>query len=159
MWKEFKAFVMRGNVIDLAVAVVIGAAFTAVVNAIVANLINPLISAIFQAGMLDKALVVPIPTIGGGESKLMFGAIIGAVIQFLAVAVVVYFVFVVPMNHFRKLAEARRAVSDEAEEDKLPADVELLTQIRDLLAAEADAKLAAPKPDGSGGRHADAATE
>jgi large conductance mechanosensitive channel len=159
MIKGFREFIMRGNVIDLAVAVVIGAAFTAVVNAIVANLINPLISAIFQAGMLDKALVVPIPTIGGGESKLMFGAIIGAVIQFLAVAVVVYFVFVVPMNHFRKLAEARRAVSEEPEEAQLPADVELLTQIRDLLAAQADASLTTPKPEGAGGRHADGPTE
>ena len=136
MIKGFREFIMRGNVIDLAVAVVIGAAFTAVVNAIVANLINPLISAIFQAGMLDKALVVPIPTIGGGESKLMFGAIIGAVIQFLAVAVVVYFVFVVPMNHFRKLAEARRAVSDEAEEDKLPADADRLETLMAMVEAK-----------------------
>jgi large conductance mechanosensitive channel len=149
MIKGFREFIMRGNVIDLAVAVVIGAAFTAVVNAIVAGLINPLVSAVFNAQSLDGALKVPIPTVSGGTSFLTFGAIIGALIQFLAVAVVVYFVFVMPMNHFRKLAEARRGVGQEAEEEKLPADVELLTQIRDLLASQADAKLQA------GGRHAD----
>ncbi|GAB3614219.1 MscL family protein [Humibacter ginsengisoli] len=157
--KGFKEFIMRGNVIDLAVAVVIGAAFTAVVNAIVAGLINPLVSAIFNSKSLDNALKVGIPTLSGGTSWLTFGAIIGALIQFLAVAVVVYFVFVVPMNHFRKLAESRRGVTP-AEEEKLPADVELLTQIRDLLAAQADAQLAAPRADGgTGGRHANGATE
>ena len=158
MIKGFKEFIMRGNVIDLAVAVVIGAAFTAIVNAIVAGLINPLISAVFRAGALDKALVVPVPTIGGGTSNLMFGSIIGAVIQFLAVAVVVYFVFVFPMNHFRERAEARRAVNTGTEAEKLPADVELLTQIRDLLAAQADGALAVPKAEGTG-RHADGATD
>jgi len=157
MLKGFKEFIMRGNVIDLAVAVVIGAAFTAVVNAIVASLINPLISAVFNAKSLDDALKVGIPTVSGGTSYLAFGAIIGAVIQFLAVAVVVYFVFVMPMNHFRARAEARRAVSAQPEEEQLPADVELLTQIRDLLAAQADAKLLPPSD--AGGRHAPGATD
>lgn len=159
MIKGFREFIMRGNVIDLAVAVVIGAAFTAVVNAIVNSLINPLISAVFNAKSLDKAFMVGIPTVSGGTSNLAFGAIIGAVIQFLAVAVVVYFVFVMPMNHFRKLAEARRAVNADDEAEQLPADVELLTQIRDLLAAQADAGLATAKAEGAGGRHADSATE
>jgi large conductance mechanosensitive channel len=148
--KGFKEFIMRGNVIDLAVAVVIGAAFTAVVNAIVTGLINPLISAVFNAKSLDGALKVGISTVSGGTSYLTFGAIIGAVIQFLAVAVVVYFVFVMPMNHFRKLAEARRAAGRKPEDEPLT-DVDLLTDIRDLLAAQADAKLQAA------GRHADGA--
>ncbi|QDZ14704.1 large conductance mechanosensitive channel protein MscL [Humibacter ginsenosidimutans] len=157
MIKGFKEFIMRGNVIDLAVAVVIGAAFTAVVNAIVASLINPLISAVFKADSLDKALKVPIPTVGGGTTYLAFGAIIGAVIQFLAVALVVYFVFVLPMNHFRERAEAKRAVTAGDEAEALPADVELLTQIRDLLAAQADANLLdAARSEAAGGRHSDA---
>jgi large conductance mechanosensitive channel len=158
MIKGFREFIMRGNVIDLAVAVVIGAAFTAVVNAIVTNLINPLISAVFKAGSLDEALRVPIPTIGGGTTHLAFGAIIGAVIQFLAVALVVYFVFVFPMNHFRERAEKRRAINGEPEAEPVPADVELLTQIRDLLAAQADGSLNAPS-ENTGGRHADGPTE
>ena len=155
MIKGFKEFIMRGNVIDLAVAVVIGAAFTAVVNAIVTGLINPLISAVFDAKSLDTALQVGVPTVSGGTSYLAFGAIIGALIQFLAVALVVYFVFVMPMNHFRKLADARRKAGQDPAPDEVPADVELLTEIRDLLAAQADAKLA----DGAGGRHADGAAE
>ena len=158
MIKGFKEFIMRGNVIDLAVAVVIGAAFTAVVNAIVNSLINPLISAVFKAASLDKALMVAIPAVGGGHTYLAFGAIIAAVIQFLAVAVVVYFVFVFPMNHFRERAEARRAVNAPTEPEPLPADVELLTQIRDLLAAQADAALAAPG-ESTGGRHADGSSD
>jgi len=157
MIKGFREFIMRGNVIDLAVAVVIGAAFTAGVNSIVNNLINPLISAVFKAGALDNALIVSIPTLGGGESKLMFGAIVGAVIQFLAVAVVVYFVFVFPMNHVRERAAARKGLNAEPEDEPVPADVELLTQIRDLLAAQADASLASPG-DNAGGRHADGPT-
>ncbi|MHA7985782.1 large conductance mechanosensitive channel protein MscL [Rathayibacter sp. CAU 1779] len=154
MIKGFRDFIMRGNVIDLAVAVVIGAAFTAVVNAIVNSLINPLISAVFKAGSLDQALKVPMPTVGGGTTYLAFGAIIGAVIQFLAVALVVYFVFVMPMNHFRQRAEQKRGVNAEPEEEALPPDVELLTQIRDLLAAQADSQLPGGKADGQSGRHA-----
>jgi large conductance mechanosensitive channel len=88
----------------------------------------------------------------------MFGAIIAALIQFLAVAVVVYFAFVFPMNHFRERAEARRGLNAEPETEVLPADVELLTQIRDLLAAQADAALIAPG-EAAGGRHADGSTD
>ena len=69
MIKGFKEFILRGNVIDLAVAVVIGAAFTAVVNSIVNNLINPLIGVIFQADSLDTALVIEIPTLSGGVAE------------------------------------------------------------------------------------------
>ena len=101
MFKGFKEFILRGNVIDLAVAVVIGAAFTAVVNSIVANIFNPVISALFQADSLDNAGIV-----GIGDAQIKFGAVLGAIIQFLIVAVVVYFVFVVPINHLKKAAFA-----------------------------------------------------
>jgi len=121
MIKGFKDFIMRGNVIDLAVAVVIGAAFTAVVNAIVEGLINPLIGLIFKADSLDKLTIGPIA----------WGHIVGAIISFLAVAVVVYFVFVLPMNHFKE-RQARKAGVAEAPEE-LPSEQELLIQIRDLL--------------------------
>ena len=130
MLKGFKEFIMRGNVIDLAVAVVIGAAFTAVVNAIVAGLINPLVSAIFNSKSLDNALKVGVPTLSGGTSYLTFGAIIGAVIQFLAVAVVVYFVFVLPMNKYK---EHQAAKNPAVEEETLPSEQELLIEIRDAL--------------------------
>ena len=133
MIKGFKEFILRGNVIDLAVAVVIGAAFTGIVNAIVAGLINPLIALIFQADSLD-ALVIGIPNVRGGMTDFGIGIIIGAIINFLAVAVVVYFVFVYPMNRVKERAAAKAGIAEE-EASELPTEQELLLQIRDLLAA------------------------
>jgi len=138
MLKGFRDFIVRGNVIDLAVAVVIGAAFTGVVNAIVTNLINPLIGAIFQANSLDDALVVSIPTLSGDSADLKFGAIIGAAISFVIVAAVVYFVFVLPMNTLKERAEAKRKAGV-VEEDAPVTELDVLTEIRDLLAKDADA--------------------
>jgi large conductance mechanosensitive channel len=135
MLKGFKEFILRGNVIDLAVAVVIGAAFTGVVNAIVNNIFNPLIASIFKASDLDS---VAVWTLNGSDIK--FGAVLGALIQFLLVAVVVYFVFVLPINHLKKAAFAIKKTPAESLEEKNeelpPTETELLIQIRDLLALE-----------------------
>ena len=132
--KGFKEFLLRGNVIDLAVAVVIGAAFTAIVTTIVNALINPLIGAVFNASSLDQALKVKIPTVSGEGATLYFGAIIGAVINFVIVAAVVYFALVVPVNHLKKVA-FERVKNDEQQtpQDVPPTDVEVLLEIRDLL--------------------------
>lgn len=130
MIKGFREFILRGNVIDLAVAVVIGAAFTGIVNAIVAGLINPMIAYVFQADSLN-GLIWKVPTLTGVETTFAWGSIIGATINFLAVAVVVYFVFVMPMNRWKKRAAARAELP--AEPEPLPSETELLTQIRDLL--------------------------
>ena len=98
MVKGFRDFIMRGNVVDLAVAVVIGAAFGAVITAFVADIITPLIAAIF--GKPDfSGLVFTI-----NKSQFLYGAFINAVVSFLLIAIAVYFVIVVPMN---KLAERR----------------------------------------------------
>ncbi|PDQ34671.1 MAG: mechanosensitive ion channel protein MscL [Candidatus Lumbricidophila eiseniae] len=121
MIKGFKDFITRGNVIDLAVAVVIGAAFGAVVTAIVTRVFNPLIGLLFQADSLDSSLVLTI-----GDAKLQFGAVIGAIISFLLIALVVYLVFIYPMN---KIMMLRKKTVADAELN----EVELLTQIRDLL--------------------------
>lgn len=121
MIQGFKEFIMRGNVIDLAVAVVIGAAFTMVVNAIVEGLINPVIGLFFRADSLDQVFLGPIG----------IGLIIGSIINFLAVALVVYFVFVLPMNKLRERAAAKAGIVEE--EEALPTEQELLIQIRDLL--------------------------
>ena len=131
MLKGFRDFITRGNVIDLAVAVVIGAAFTSVVNAIVDGLFNPLIGLLFTADSLDQALILTVP---GTEAEFRFGAVLGAIISFLAVAVVVYFVFVFPMNTFRKHQAAKTAAGVPTDEPLTEA--ELLTQIRDLLAEQ-----------------------
>jgi large conductance mechanosensitive channel len=134
MIKGFKEFILRGNVIDLAVAVVIGAAFTSIVNAIVAGLINPLIALVFQADSLNS-LTWTVRSLMGEDTVFSWGLIIGAVINFLAVAVVVYFVFVVPMNRAKERAAARAGIAEE-EASSLPNEQELLIQIRDLLAQE-----------------------
>ncbi len=134
MFKGFKDFLMRGNVIDLAVAVVIGAAFTVIVNAIVAGLINPLIALIFQADSLDS-VVWTVTGLTGNEVSFAFGAILGAIINFLAVAVVVYFVFVYPMNRVKERAAAKAGIVEE-EASELPTEQELLLQIRDLIATQ-----------------------
>lgn len=142
MFKGFKEFILRGNVIDLAVAVVIGAAFTAVVTSIVNNLFNPLIGAIAMNDSLNNALTLTI-----GTAQLKFGAVLVSVINFLIVAVVVYFVFVYPMNLAKQRAERLRK-KGVVEPDKPVTDLDLLTEIRDLLRAQQS------PPQGSG-KHAD----
>ncbi len=103
MLKGFKEFILRGNVVDLAVAVVIGAAFGAVVAAFVKDLITPLIAAIF--GKTDfSSLSFTI-----NKSEFFYGAFINAVVTFVLVAAAVYFVVVVPMN----AVAARRAKGED----------------------------------------------
>ena len=157
MLKGFKEFVLRGNVIDLAVGIIIGAAFTAIVAALVADIFNPLIGALFDASDLKKAFVVTIPTLSGGTAKILFGSVIAAVLQFLIVALVVFFAIVVPVNHLAKLAFAKQKREEEATPADLPpTETELLIQIRDLLAGrpspEGDRALPATTP--TGGAHA-----
>lgn len=140
MFKGFKEFLLRGNVVDLAVAVVIGAAFNTVVQKVVDALINPIIGMVFKADSLDGAMLVDLP--GGGQ--IAFGAVIGAVLNFVIVAAVVYFVFVLPMNRLRKPT---------ADEPAIPTEQELLTEIRDLLQAQSATSGTAgtaPGPDDAG---------
>jgi large conductance mechanosensitive channel len=134
MLKGFKQFILRGNVIDLAVAVVIGAAFTNIVNALVNNVFNPALGALFNAASLEKALPVSIPTTTGETATMYFGAVIAAVIQFLLVALVVYFAIIVPINYLSKVAFKRKEEGVEPVKDAPPTELELLTDIRDLLA-------------------------
>jgi large conductance mechanosensitive channel len=124
MLKGFKDFLLRGNVIDLAVAVVIGAAFTALVAAFTTSFLEPLIGLIGGGGVDGGTLVVD-------EQRFTWGAFINAVITFVLTAAVVYFVVVVPV---KKLIE-RRARGEEAG-PAAPTQVELLTEIRDLLRSQ-----------------------
>jgi len=89
LWNEFKEFMTRGNAMDLAVAVVIGAAFTAIVNSIVADLVTPLIS-MLTFGVDFSSLQV---TVGEGENPAVFsyGALIQAIINFFVIALVIFF--------------------------------------------------------------------
>ena len=134
MVKGFKEFLLRGNVVDLAVAVVIGAAFTGIVNTIVTAIFNPLIGALFNASTLSKAFPLDIPTVSGETATLHFGAVLAAMIQFVIVAAVVYFALVMPINHLKRVAFSRQKLEEEATPvDVPPTETELLIQIRDLL--------------------------
>jgi large conductance mechanosensitive channel len=122
MLKGFKEFIMRGNVVDLAIAVVVGTAFTAFVKAIVADILTPLIAAIFGKPNFSAL------NFSVHHSTFLYGDLVNAAITFLAVAAAVYVFVVYPMN---KLAERR--ARGQVQVDELPPDIALLTEIRDLL--------------------------
>ena len=127
MIKGFKDFISRGNVVDLAVGVIIGAAFKNIVDALVDGIINPLIAAAIGKPDFSDAFIL---TLNGTNVK--FGVLITAVINFLLMAFAIYLCIVVPMN---KLAALRNA-KEKAEKDAAPKisdEVQLLTEIRDAL--------------------------
>jgi large conductance mechanosensitive channel len=134
----FRDFVMRGNVIDLAVAVVVGAAFGALVASFVDEVITPVIVALGggDTGGWGFCVNGADPCTVESATFVDFGALLGAFITFLITMAVVYFVFVLPMNKMR--ARAAEEEVEEAEEEETPADVALLTEIRDLLAERRD---------------------
>ncbi|HEX6681611.1 MAG TPA: large conductance mechanosensitive channel protein MscL [Candidatus Limnocylindrales bacterium] len=142
MLKGFKDFIMRGNVVDLAVGVTIGAAFTALVTSFSDSFLKPLISAI---GTSDVPGTVDL----GNKNLITYGAFFSAVIGFLMTALVVYFLVVLPMN---KLAERRRK-GEEPPPAAPSEEIKLLTEIRDALLAgrgvapaQAPAQRDAPDP-------------
>ncbi|EYT57016.1 mechanosensitive ion channel protein MscL [Dietzia sp. UCD-THP] len=125
MLKGFKDFIMQGNVIDLAVAVVIGTAFASIVDAFTTAIINPLIALLggnseigFAVQLLDN----------NPETRMDFGLLLTAIINFLLIAAVIYFVLVGPMNKLKEAAAKRKGV------DAPASDNDLLVEIRDLLA-------------------------
>jgi large conductance mechanosensitive channel len=138
VFKGFKDFLMRGNVVDLAVAVIIGTAFTAIVTAIANNFIKPLIAAIGGANVTGLAWTI---VDKNPESTVDFAAIITAIINFLIVAAVVYFLIVLPM---KKIQERRKRGEEPGPAE--PTDVELLTEIRDLLRQQQSQQFQPPRP-------------
>ena len=131
MLKGFKEFIMRGNVVDLAVAVVVGAAFTAVVGALVKDLITPVIAAIFGKPNFSQL------TFTINKSKFFYGDFLNAAINFVLVAAAIYFFVVLPIKHFGELAARRRAAGEPADVVDIPSDeAVLLREIRDLLSAQ-----------------------
>ena len=125
MIKEFKEFISKGNVMDMAVGIIIGGAFTAIVNALVEFILMPIIGIISGGKSLaDMAFKV-------GNAAIGYGAFIQAIIDFLLIALVLFFII--------KALNKAKALTEEAEEEApaepgpVPADIELLTEIRDLL--------------------------
>jgi len=119
LYDEFKAFVLRGNILDLAVAVVLGAAFTAVVKAFTDGIIMPIIAAIFGKPSFDSL------TFKIGDGVVLYGTFLSAVVNFLIIAAALFLVL-----------KAATKLMREKEAEAGPTEVELLTEIRDALRAE-----------------------
>ena len=135
VFKEFKEFISRGNVIDLAVAVVLGAALTAIVTAVVEGLITPLVGMIFGTDFREMTFTL-------NDSVFTYGLVINAIIYFLIVAAVVFFLVVKPLNALHE----RRRRGEEPEPAALSDEAALLTEIRDLLRTQAATGRQAPPP-------------
>ena len=126
MLKGFRDFIMKGNVVELAVAVVIGAAFGAVVTALVDNVLMPLIAALVGSPNFDSFLLL---SINGVDIK--FGVLRTALVNFLLIAAAVYFALVLPMNKATEAMNRRRGITEEEEE--VDPQLALLEQSRDEL--------------------------
>ena len=150
MFKGFKNFILRGNVIELSIAVVVGTAFTALVGAFTSNVVNPIIAA--AGGVETEGLGFPIWP-GNEKTFVNIGAVVTAFVTFLITAAVVYFIFVAPMNRINTMVK-RRVSPAEPEEAPLPADPALLAEIRDLLAQLAGTAGTAPTGAQPQGQHA-----
>lgn len=130
MLKGFKEFVLRGNIVELAVAFVIGAAFATLVDTFVSAIITPLL-AILTPG---QAMGFGFHLVSGNDATFInVGTLINALIVFVLTAALVYFLLVVPMNKLKELRAARAGTPEE--EPVEPTEAELLAEIRDLLKA------------------------
>lgn len=130
---EFKEFLLRGNVVDLAVAVVIGAAFGAVVTALVNDLITPIIAAIF--GKPDFSAL----TFHINGSTFRYGHFLNAVFTFVTIAAAVFYFVVKPINYLLELRKRRMAAGADEDAATLSDEALLLTEIRDLLRTQREA--------------------
>ncbi len=134
VFKEFKEFISRGNVVDLAVAVVIGAAFTAIVTSVVEGLITPLIGVIGGEDFRQMTFTI-------NDSIFSYGIVINAIVYFVSVSAVVFFAVVKPLN---MLQERRRRGEEQIGPEQMSDEAALLTEIRDLLSAQAGRGGASP---------------
>jgi large conductance mechanosensitive channel len=132
MIKGFKEFILRGNVVDLAVAVVIGAAFGAVVTALVADIFTPLIGAI--VGQNDFSTL----TFTINKSEFKYGDFINKLISFVLIAAAIYFFVIIPITKMTELRERRRVAGEDPDEaTPISDEVAVLSEIRDLLRQQA----------------------
>ena len=137
-WSEFKTFIARGNVMDMAVGVVVGGAFTAIVNSLVGDIINPLIGKLFGGVDLSAAKVVLTAAdeaAGIEEVAIRYGALIQAIINFLIVALCI-FIVVRGINRLKDKAKKEEEAAEEEKEEEPPEpseEVLILREIRDSL--------------------------
>ncbi|MFD9333557.1 large conductance mechanosensitive channel protein MscL [Streptomyces sp. NPDC060028] len=150
----FKAFLMRGNVVDLAVAVVIGAAFTNIVNSVVKGIIGPLVGAVGTKNLdvYSSCLKDPCGIDAKGEPtgvNILWGSVLNATLTFLVTAAVVYFLMVLPMAKYLAKVEARRRAKEGVKETMEITELEVLKEIRDTLVAQRAAGGGNGRPPGS----------
>ncbi|MFE1324576.1 MscL family protein [Streptomyces sp. NPDC058735] len=127
---------MRGNVVDLAVAVVIGAAFTNVVNAVVKGIINPVVGAIGTKNLDRYSSCLSTTCEGDQGIRILWGSVLGATLSFVITAAVVYFLMVLPMAKYLARLEARRRAKEGTREIIEVTELEVLKEIRDELVAQ-----------------------
>lgn len=128
MWKEFKEFILRGNVIELAVGLVMGSAFTAIVKSLVDSIIMP-----FIAGLSGNASVADMSFTFNG-TPIVYGAFLQAIIDFLLIAIVL-FLAIKALNTMSAKFKREEALEEE-ETETIPSTEDYLREIRDLLAEE-----------------------
>ena len=124
-FNEFKEFIARGDVMSMAIGIIIGGAFTAIVNSLVGDVVTPLLG-IILGGLDFTGIVITV-----GSANLMVGKFIQAVITFLLTALVIFSIVKAVNGIFKKKEE--EAVEEPAAEPEIPADIQLLTEIRDML--------------------------
>ena len=132
---EFKKFITRGNVMDMAVGIIIGSAFTAIVTSLVNDVVMPFISLIIGGiSFSDLKIVIREATEEAAESAICYGSFIQAIINFLLIALVVFFI-VRAINKFNEMKkkEEEEAPAEEEKPAEPSEDIKLLTEIRDLL--------------------------
>lgn len=133
MIKEFKEFISRGNVVDLAVGVIMGGAFGKIVTSLVNDIIMPLVGAIIGGiNFTDLSITIK-------DSKIMYGSFIQNIVDFLIIAVCI-FIMVKIVNKLNNLHNKKEEIEEKIEEVKKTDDVLLLEEIRDLLKKEKNTK-------------------
>ena len=136
VWQGFRAFLMRGNVVDLAVAVVIGTAFTNIVNSVVKGIINPLVGSIGTTNLDNYKTCLSSTCQGSKGIQVLWGSVLGATLTFVITAAVVYFLMVLPMSKYLARQEARKKAREGTHEVIEVTELEVLKEIRDALVAQ-----------------------
>ena len=140
----FKKFIARGNMVDMAVGVVMGAAVTAVVNSVVDGIINPLVAAIFGKPDLSKTWNWTITNWAGENSVISFGSVLNALLNFLLIALAVYFCIVVPINNLRDMTEKAMAKVKGDDSDVAAEEPDLSPEEQTVILLQASAMRSPP---------------
>ncbi|HHU52900.1 MAG TPA: large-conductance mechanosensitive channel protein MscL [Clostridiaceae bacterium] len=146
MWKEFKEFIARGNVIDMAVGIVLGTAFKAIIDSLVADIIMPIVGLLLNnVSLADMKYVFKPAVVVSGEVvepelALNYGNLIQMIVNFLIIALCVFFV-VKSINKMRALFAKKEEEPEQAEEETKTDEILLLEEIRDLLAKKDESRV------------------